>query len=514
MMMSMKRYGIYPLLLLLLIGNKAFSQENLIPVGVIQPQLMSSSDDTISSVQVNEAELDSIADIRKQFEKQNEDYSTPVLPDDNLQRILEKDEPQISPEAAYWAHQAQNSSVEFDDTVTFRDTMIVNPIFLPAVFKGDYLPEDLTFYDTEVMTAKTPYDELQESDASLFEDVERNKGFEKSAYAYVRNNHPLYFRYSERDMPGETVETVSIEKEIAEDELLEVEADASIEDVDSPDRYVPKRKYWVPYFESAIQFSQNHVSDNWYNGGNSNLNLYTTNTFKYDYNKDKVQFSSELDINMNIYTAPKDTLHDYQIGDDLFRIYGSFGYEAFNKWYYTFEAEFKTQFFTSYEENEDVKQAAFLSPFTVTLGVGMKYDYKKEYNKHRDLALSVNIAPLTYTYMYSKDEVDYSRHGFETDENGEYKNKLSQVGSSVRAELTYNFNRNISWESSLYLFTAYSRMVGEFENTLVMAISRFFSTRIYLHIRYDDGVDRDSPDDSYFQLNEVLSFGFNYKFQL
>ena len=513
MMMSMKRYGLYPLLagaLLLLISNKAWGQENLMVASAFQTQVMTSSSDTISQIQVDEEELDDISDIRKQFEKRNEYYAEPTIPSDNLLSILHKDEPQISPEALYWSREAQESFAEFDNSVTFQDTMIVNPLFMPVVFRGDYLPDDLTFYDTDALEGKNPYDGLQASDASLFGDVERNKEFEESAYAYVRDNHPLYFRYSERDMPGETVEAVVMEREINENELLKVQTNTSFQDVE-PEKVEIKRKYWVPSFESTFQFSQNYVSDNWYNGGSSNLNLYTTNTFKYDYTKDKVQFNNLVEYKASLYTAPKDTVHDYKIGDDVFRIYSNFGYEAFNKWYYTFDFEFKTQFFTSYEENSDVKQVAFLSPFTITLGVGMKYDLKKEYEKDRNVELSVNLSPISYTYMYAKSEIDYSRHGFETDEDGNYKNKLSQLGSSVRADLTYNFNKNVSWQSRVYLFTSYSRMVGEFENTLVLAISRYFSTRIYFHLRYDDGVDRSDDDDSYFQLNELLSFGFNYK---
>ncbi len=115
--------------------------------------------------------------------------------------------------------------------------------------------------------------------------------------------------------------------------------------------------------------------------------------------------------------------------------------------------------------------------------------------------------------MYSRQEIDYSRHGFKkNEETGEFNNKLSQIGSTIRADLAFDFNRNVSWQSRLYFFTTYGdHTIGEFENTLVLAISRFFSTRIYFHLRYDDGVEKTEDNKSYFQLNELLSFGFNYK---
>ena len=144
----------------------------------------------------------------------------------------------------------------------------------------------------------------------------------------------------------------------------------------------------------------------------------------------------------------------------------------------------------------------------------MKYELEKQFtDKHKKIKFSTNLAPISYTYMYTTQEIDYSRHGFKkNEETGEFNNKLSQIGSTIRADLAFDFNRNVSWQSRLYFFTTYGdHTIGEFENTLVLAISRFFSTRIYFHLRYDDGVKKTEDNKSYFQLNELLSFGFNYK---
>ena len=63
--------------------------------------------------------------------------------------------------------------------------------------------------------------------------------------------------------------------------------------------------------------------------------------------------------------------------------------------------------------------------------------------------------------------------------------------------MTFNINRNVSWTSRFYYFTDYHRITGEFENTFNLQISRFFSTRINLHLRYDDGVAKNEDFDSY-----------------
>ncbi len=512
--MMMKKHGVYSLLIFLFVNVFASAQHtHFTPDGIVQQAMRQATNkDTTPTIRLDESDLNKIVDIRQQFEKQNSTYAAPLPPSANLLRFLQKDGLEISDEAMYWARLVRDASTIFDHTMTFQDTMIVNPLFLPIIFRGDYLPKDLTFYDFSALKEKSPYDALYPKD-SIFTDIIRNKKFEDMAYKYVQNNYPTYFRYSERDLPGEVIKPKFIKKSIYDDVPIKVETDTNFEDVDAPTRFIPERKYWISAFESAIQFSQNYVSENWYKGGSSNLNLFTKNNLRYDYKKDKVQVTNELEFKASVYTSPKDTLRNYKIGDDVFRIHSNVGYMAFSKWYYTLDAEFRTQFFTNYKENEDVKQAAFLSPFSINLGLGMKYEIEKEYGRHKKLKLSANLAPISYTYMYSRKEIDYSRHGFKkNEETGEFENKLSQIGSTIRADLAYDITRNVTWQSRFYFFTTYGdHTIGEFENTLILAISRFFSTRIYFHLRYDDGVEKNEDNKSYFQFNELLSFGFNYK---
>lgn len=112
--------------------------------------------------------------------------------------------------------------------------------------------------------------------------------------------------------------------------------------------------------------------------------------------------------------------------------------------------------------------------------------------------------------------MDLNRHGFEAKENpveGEnaYKNVYAKFGSQVDASLTFNINRYTSWTSMFKYFTTYKTVLMEFENTLNLQITRFFSTRIYFKARFDDSVVRTEDFKSYFQFNQLMSFGFNYK---
>lgn len=416
--------------------------------------------DTLPVIDIDDSELDKIISLREQFEKQNRSYSAPVTPNDNLLRFLKKDEVEISDEAMYWARLVRDASTLFDNTMTFRDTVIVNPLFLPIIFKGELLPKDLTFYKDNFWV-KNDQQPLPFTPDSLFKEEKQRKEIQDNAYKYVQSNYPDYFRYSINDLPQDKVVAKVIKKTNYEPELIKIENDADFSDVDAPTKFIPERRYWTSGFESAIQFAQNYISPNWHKGGVSTLNLTNRELFTYNYNKDKVMFTNTLEIKNNLYTAPKDTLRDYKVGDDVFRIYSNLGYKAFNKWYYTLEVDFKTQLFSSYAENQNVKLAGLLSPFSINIGIGMKYDLNKTFasSKHKKVALTANIAPLSYTYIRTIDkDIDLGRHFTKEDNETEFPYKQNLIGSTINATMTFQFSRNISWYSRFNYNTNYKRI--------------------------------------------------------
>ena len=270
-----------------------------------------------------------------------------------------------------------------------------------------------------------------------------------------------------------------------------------------------QQRHWITSLESAIQFSQNRVSDNWYKGGASNLNLYMKNSFGLRYVTERLQWTNEIESKLSIYNAEKDSLHRYRIADDLLRLRSNYGLKAWSKVYYTLDAELRTQLLHSYQENSYSIQSDFLAPYTVNVGLGMKFDYsmksKSVYGRAFDL--SVNVAPLSYTFRATKDRaIDLARHGLSLD-----KPWYQRVGSTVRANWQWKVNMNLTWSSRLYFNTSYQQVEAEWENTLDMALTRFFSTRFNLNLRFDDAVRPASGWNKYLQYNELMSFGFSYR---
>lgn len=470
----------------------------------------------------NTEDLDKVLDLRQQYEKQNNYYVAPsYIRQHNMMRY---ESLPMSQEALYWLSWKQDPSKIFTNTISFQDTIIVNPLFMPLLLHGQYLPKDLKLYEPTEFSKASAYDKLSPQPAMLFSDFLREKKLEDSASRYVETHHPNFFRYTEEDLPKDVLKTKVIKKKVTDGPVLDAKNEATpIDEFKAPAKFIPDIRYWTSGFESTIQFAQNYISSNWHNGGNSNVNMTTRQDIQYNYKKDKISFTNELEVKLNLNTLPSsvDTLHSYKVNDDVIRLHSNFGYQAYKNWYYTLDLTVKTQMMKNFTPNSNTILAAFLSPLQVTIGPGMKYELNKTFkDKHKNLKLSMNLAPFAYDFMYSRlkdSNMDLARHGFKLRKDSilpgenKYHNVLHQFGTKMETNLTFNFNRNTSWTSRLYYFTNYQRIVGEFENTLNFQINRFFSTRINVQARFDDGVTKGNNFKNYFQWNELLSFGFNYK---
>ena len=409
--------------------------------------------------------------------------------------------------------------VPFDDRVSFRDTIIVNPIFMPFVFDGKVLPDDYQLYDADLY--KKQYDfsfqyTIEEDD--LFKDQKIVKKIHHDLNNYVTQNHPTTIKYSKRDLPNDIPVAVAITKPSLITRMLEIE-ETPVVSSGSPEQFVPKIKYWIVKGSSSIQFSQNYLSPNWAAGGNSSVNLISVNelTANYD-NKKRFIFNNYLLYRLSFTNAQGDTLRSIRIGEDIFRYKPSIGLKAAknNKWYYTISGSLETQLFKNYRINSNEINTAFLAPLVANVGIGMNFSTTKTFpeNKYKSIAVAAKLLPLSITYKYTnRPELNLVGYGFKPDQRSFYN-----VGTTVDLNLICNFTRFIKWDSKLYLFTTYKKVDMYFENTFDFAINRYFSTRVYLNMKYNSEsnkyVKATDKDKNYpntrLQLNELLSFGFSY----
>lgn len=396
---------------------------------------------------------------------------------------------------------------EIPTWMTLRDTIIVDPLFLPVIFRGEILPDDLDFYPSE---NKYKYTGLLLPEEETFQPRLAHAEFmRRRRLDYYREN-PDKIVYSVSDFDDvvlgsdkDVIETYNPFKE-----LISTETSFSLK-APTIDGAIVKRKYWTYNGNHSLHFSQNYFSPNWHKGGTDNFNINTTHALKFNYRKNKVKFNNTVEMRLALMTTPDDTLRSFKINDDLIRYSGDFGVDAFGKhWSYSSNLDARTQFFKNYPVNSKDIQSAFLAPLDIKGGIGLRYNLEKKSEKvrHRKINISFSFDPASISYRYvGNEDVNKKRYGIEEGK----KHKLD-IGSTITGNMTFNFNRYINLNTRFVYFTSYHKVETELENTLNMDLTNAFSTRLFIHLRFDDGVPAD-PKFKYLQVTELLSFGLNYK---
>ena len=269
---------------------------------------------------------------------------------------------------------------------------------------------------------------------------------------------------------------------------------------------IKKPNFWKYKGDSDLQFMQNYVSDNWYKGGESNYAAVGRLTLEANYdNKEKWKWENRLELKLGFQTSPSDTVHKFKANEDLIRLTSKIGLQAAKRWYYTLQVLAYTQFTRGFKANNEHVYSDFMSPFNLSLGLGM--EYKVEAMKKR-LTGTVNISPLAINYRYVARTGLASSFGVKTDK---HTHSLTDFGSQLTASLEWKLNETVTWKTRVYGFTSYHRTELEWENTFALRVSKYITANLFLFPRFDDANNRDS-DLGYWQFKEYSSLGFSYSF--
>lgn len=260
---------------------------------------------------------------------------------------------------------------------------------------------------------------------------------------------------------------------------------------------------WKFYGELSLQFSQYYVTDNWSKGGTPNATFLTLFDYHIDYQKERLLWENEFDVQIGFYNTSKDTIRAFRVNNDLCQLTSLLAYQTWfsKKVYYSAAVDFKTSLFTGYSgTNSNTVVTAFLSPSRIYYSLGMECRYNNK--------VSVRLAPVAYKFIFSIDDRVNPLHvGLDSTQTHK-----GWWGYLLQAKLDWKFSKEINLASKITFFSSYTaknidldwRVTGKF------IINRYLSARLSLIMLYDN-----TPLDekAQIQVQEQLSFGFKYTFR-
>lgn len=413
-----------------------------------------------------------------------------------------------------------NNWKPFDSSMSFRDTIIFDPSFLPVVFDGHLLPEDLSFLSStfssyDPLSSQSSY-HLISPDSTMQPDLNKiNKIHQKRLFYYTHNPQDVWVNAFAFDKSLKVKEN-QIKKSSIFDNLLSVDDPIGL-NTPTIETTKIKKTHWKFTGTHSLHISQVKISDSWYGGGNNENSIKNYHLVTLDYKKDRISFDNRIEWKMNLSRISSDDKSKKDVGftDDFIKIYNVFGVEAFNKWLYSINLETSTPLFKGYKINSNnIVLRNFLSPLDLNLGVGMRYLYEKtsKTDKNKTLKLGIDLSPLSFQYRYIKDMKVINGSTNYGIEDG--KHTRLEIGSKIVGNLTYNLNRYANLISSLTFFTNYERVQVDMSNRFNYKLNQYFSIAMDIALRYDDSVGLEKKEKelgiNYLQYKESLSFGLTY----
>ena len=253
----------------------------------------------------------------------------------------------------------------------------------------------------------------------------------------------------------------------------------------------------------AMQFSQYYVTDTGYKGGTPNATFLSILDYIISYRKNRFMWENDFDIKIGFYNTELDTIRAFRVNNDVFDVTTLAAYQTWfsKKVYYSAAVNFKTSFLPGYKKtNSNEMVSTFLSPTRMFFSLGMECRYNNK--------TTIRISPLASKLLFIvSDSINRAHVGLDSTET-----YVGYPGCLLQAKIDWRVSKEINLQSKVDFFSSYKGKNIEFDWEVIgkFIINRFLSTRLSLIMRYDN---TPKDEDAKVQIQEQLSFGFNYVFR-
>lgn len=263
--------------------------------------------------------------------------------------------------------------------------------------------------------------------------------------------------------------------------------------------------------KGKLTFLFNQASfNNWIAGGENSFSGNLGVDYKIDYKKDSFTWENRIIASYGLLQTQSASFEKKT--DDQLELNSIVAKKTEGYWYYSFLANFRTQFTEGYVYSKDEngaeireKNTNFMSPGYLLFGPGMYWKRNENFK--------INLAPLTskftfvdsfYTSVPGYVDGDY----FGVDAN---QSMLYQLGFNATANYKFTIMENVTAENVLNLYSNYlekpQNIDINYSLIVVMKINKILSANFNFQAIYDDDAF------SGFQTKEVFGVGLNYMFE-
>jgi len=287
---------------------------------------------------------------------------------------------------------------------------------------------------------------------------------------------------------------------------------------------------WKIRSDVSLMFSQ-AAFNNWAAGGENNITLNGFFNFYAGYIKGKSKWENFLGL---AYGQSKTGEQEFRKNEDKIDFLSTYGLKAAEKWYYSANFDFKSQFAEGFDYHdgdpnpEKEKISNFLAPAYTSLGVGMEYRPFE--------FLSFYLSPATARWIIVNDQelADKGAFGVDAAEYSQYDSlglpvlesktkdgatSKFEFGAKFRMMFVKDIVKNVSLSTKLELFSNYledpQNIDVNWDTMINMKINEWLAASFGLQMLYDHDTpitDKDGNTGPRTQIKELLSVGLTYKF--
>jgi hypothetical protein len=273
---------------------------------------------------------------------------------------------------------------------------------------------------------------------------------------------------------------------------------------------------WKIGSKGILAFSQSTFT-NWAPGGDNTITINGLVDFYAKYEKGNKKWENILVLG---YGQTKTGDQEYRKSEDKIDFLSAYGIKASEKWYYTANFNFKSQFTTGYEYSDTsrIKISNFLAPAYTSLGIGMEYrpvDYFSVYLSPATAKLIiVNDQELANGGAFGVEKAEYNELGEITKEG---ETSRFEFGAYARIMFVKDIVKNVNLSTKLELFSNYlenpQNVDVNWDTMINFTINSWLAANFGLQMVYDDNTpvkDSDGKVGPRTQIKQLIGIGLTY----